>query len=94
MARPRHPNAHIERALRYAESMGWRVEETGRSAHAWGRLCCPHNDPDCRCGRYCLTSIWSTPRVPEDHARQIVRIVAGCVGGGADGEEDDADDHV
>jgi hypothetical protein len=26
MSRPRHPDKHIERAFRYAESLGWRVE--------------------------------------------------------------------
>ena len=24
--RPRHPNKHIEEAIQYAESLGWRVE--------------------------------------------------------------------
>jgi hypothetical protein len=40
---------------------------------------CPHNDPECRCGEFCIASIWSTPRRPENHARQIERIVDGCI---------------
>jgi hypothetical protein len=79
--RSRHPNPHIEQALRYAESKGWRVEPTGKSCHAWGRLYCPHDDPECRCGEFCVTSISSTPRNPETHARQIRRRVDGRSGG-------------
>ena len=81
MSRSRHPNAAIEKALQYAESKGWRVEPTGKSSHAWGRLYCPHNDPDCRCGEFCVTSISGTPRNPETHAKQIVGKVDGCTGG-------------
>jgi len=29
MFRPRHPNKHIEQAVKYAESLGWRVEISG-----------------------------------------------------------------
>lgn len=39
--RPRHPNKDIEQALKYAESKGWRYQESGNSAHAWGRILCP-----------------------------------------------------
>ena len=60
MARPIHPRKEIEEALRYAEEHGWRVEQGG--IHAWGRIYCPYNDPECRCGEFCITSIWSTPR--------------------------------
>ena len=70
---------HIEEALRYAEDLGWRVEKAGSHAHAWGKMFCPHNDPDCRCGEWCVTSIWSTPKVPENHAKQIRRVVDGCI---------------
>ena len=78
MSRRRHPNAHIEEALKYAEGHGWRVEQRGPRAHAWGRMYCPHNDPECRRGEFCVTSIWSTPKVPENHARQIRKVVDGC----------------
>ncbi len=86
MGRPKHPNKEVEAALAYAESYGWRVEL--RKGHAWGRLYCPYNDERCRCGEFCITSVWSTPRNPKAHARQIRRVVDGCSGQGAsDGEE-------
>ena len=69
--RPAHPNKHIEAALRYAESRGWVVKVT--AGHAWGRIRCP--------GRFdggCLYSVWSTPRIPEDHARQLLRSIEKC----------------
>ncbi|MDZ4654265.1 MAG: hypothetical protein U1F44_00035 [Coriobacteriia bacterium] len=89
MSRNRHPNPHIEKALQYAEDSGWRVEPTGKSSHAWGRLFCPHNNPECRCGEFCVTSISSTPRNPETHAKQIRRKVDGCTGGERDGEQEE-----
>ncbi|MEL7668407.1 MAG: hypothetical protein AAGU73_09450 [Actinomycetota bacterium] len=82
MTRYRHPKRTIEDALQYAESKGWRVVPSGGSSHAWGRLYCPHDNPECRCGQHCVTSIASTPRVPEDHAAQIRRRVDGCIGPG------------
>jgi hypothetical protein len=71
-----HPDAEIEAALRHAETMGWRVVVGG--AHAWGRLYCPHNRRDCRCGEFCISSIWSTPRNPGNHARALRRVVEHC----------------
>ena len=41
MKRSKHPNKEIERAVKYAESKGWRYQQSGNSAHAWGRLLCP-----------------------------------------------------
>lgn len=79
MPRPRHSDRHIEAALRHAEASGWRVEASGAHAHSWGRMFCPHNRDDCRCGEFCITGIWSTPRDPEIHARQIRRVVDGCI---------------
>ncbi len=71
MSRPRHPDKHIEQAVAYAESLGWRVEISG--GHAWGRLFCPFAD------RYgCIISVWSTPRVAQNHARHIRREVDAC----------------
>jgi hypothetical protein len=82
MWRARHPNKEVEQALRHAERQGWRVEPGG--SHAWGRMYCPRNLPECRCGEFCITSIWSTPRNAENHARQLRRIVDNCVFRGAD----------
>lgn len=76
MARPRHPKKEIEQAIRHAESSGWQVEVGG--SHAWGRLYCPYNDADCRCGEFCIVSIWSTPRNPGNYARMLARVVNNC----------------
>ena len=79
MPRRRHPNRTVEDALGYAEAHGWRVVPSGARSHAWGRMYCPHESLECRCGEFCITSIWSTPRDPEAHARQIRRVVDGCI---------------
>jgi hypothetical protein len=76
MKRSRHPKNEIEKAIRYAEDHGWRIEVGG--SHAWGRMYCPYNDPECRCGEFCITSIWSTPQNVMNHARQLKRIVDNC----------------
>ncbi|HXV62901.1 MAG TPA: hypothetical protein VEK15_19540 [Vicinamibacteria bacterium] len=68
MARPTHPRRVIEEAVQYADSRGWRFVEAGGSSHAWGRLYCPEESRE-----GCMLSVWSTPRVPENHARQIRR---------------------
>lgn len=77
MGRVRHPKKEVEEALKYAESQGWRVTVGG--SHAWGKIYCPYNDEDCRCGEFCITSVWSTPRSPCNHARAIRQVVDSCV---------------
>jgi len=52
----------------------------GRSSHAWGRLYCPHNDPDCECGFNCVSSIYGTPSKPEDYAKRLRKRVDKCTG--------------
>lgn len=76
MARPAHPNKEVEHALRHAEEQGWAVVP-GRG-HCWGRMYCPSNDRECRCGEFCITSVWSTPRNPDTFARQLRRVVDNC----------------
>ena len=71
MPRPRHPDKHIEQAVRYAESLGWQWQVS--SGHAWGRLFCPEATRE-----GCIVSVWSTPRIPENHARHIRREVDLC----------------
>lgn len=71
MARPRHPNKHIEAAIDHAEALGWRVETS--NGHAWGFLLCPRQDRD-----GCSLAVWSTPRNPENHARQLSRAIDRC----------------
>ena len=87
MARNRHPSKDIEAALRHAERAGWRVEVRG--SHAWGKTFCPYNDGGCRCGEFCITSIWSTPKVPRNHARQLRRVVDNCAARSREEQEDD-----
>jgi hypothetical protein len=76
MGRRAHPVREIEDALQYTESRGWRVTVGG--SHAWGRMYCPYNDRACRLGEFCITSIWSTPRTPGNHARALRRIIDRC----------------
>lgn len=71
-----HPNKEIEAALSYAEGQGWRIIPGG--SHCWGKMYCPWNDKACRCGEFCISCIWSTPRNTINHARQIKRVVDGC----------------
>jgi hypothetical protein len=69
--RPRHPNKEIESAVAYAEAHGWTWKKA--TGHAWARLLCAHHDRD-----GCQISVWSTPKVPEHHARAIMRAVDRC----------------
>ncbi|AGW91969.1 hypothetical protein [Cupriavidus necator] len=78
MVRAKHPKKEIEAALRHAELQGWRVEKAKGNGHAWGRIYCPRNDKGCRCGEFCISSIWSTPKRPANHANAIRRIVDNC----------------
>ena len=68
-----HSNKHIQEAIRYAESQGWVVTQAGPRAHIWGMLWCPHHARD-----GCRIHIMSTPRSPENHARDIRRAVDRC----------------
>jgi len=78
MSRKKHSRQDVENALQYAEAKGWRIEVGG--SHAWGKMYCPFNDKDCRCGEFCITSIWSTPRNAANHAKQIRRVIDHCAG--------------
>jgi hypothetical protein len=70
-ARPRHPKQEIEDAVAYAEAQGWTWLKV--HGHAWGKLHCEHHDRD-----GCTEFVWSTPRSPGNHARQIRRAVDRC----------------
>ncbi|MDH3615044.1 MAG: hypothetical protein OEQ90_01095 [Gammaproteobacteria bacterium] len=76
MTRKRHPKKEVEKAIRYAEEFGWRIEVGG--SHAWGKMYCPYNEKECRCGAFCIASISSTPRNAANHAKQIRRVVDNC----------------
>ena len=72
-----HPNKEIEAAVQYAIKSGWRLKEGG--SHCWGKLFCPYNDLECRCGEFCIQSVWSTPRNSDNHAKQIRKNVNKCL---------------
>ena len=76
MSRKKHSKKEVEEALGYAEELGWKVEVGG--GHAWGKIYCPYNDKECRCGEFCISSIWSTPKNAVNHAKQIKRVVDNC----------------
>lgn len=81
MARKKHPIKEIDAAVRYAEKCGWRLTSAGNSAHCWGRLFCPYGavNASCRCGDFCIISVWSTPRNGQSHASSIRRAVEKCI---------------
>ncbi|RKE24156.1 hypothetical protein B0G76_8029 [Paraburkholderia sp. BL23I1N1] len=77
MVRGVHSKKEVEGALTYAERNGWRVQGAGKG-HAWGKMSCPYNDAECRCGEFCILSAWSTPKNPGNHAKHLKRIVDNC----------------
>ncbi|MDO5541738.1 MAG: hypothetical protein Q4F77_00375 [Acinetobacter sp.] len=70
----KHPNKHIREAIEYAVENGWDVVETGTSGHAFCRLKCVLGHSEHQ------MSVWSTPRNPENHAKQIKAKVKQCNG--------------
>lgn len=70
-----HPNKHIREALKYAQSQGWRIVMS--NGHAYCRIYCGIGHADCK------KSVWSTPRNPENHAKDIRHIVDACPGAGS-----------
>ena len=72
MSRATHPNKHVEEAIAYAESRGWRVLKS-KKGHLWGTLLCKHQQRD-----GCRMSVNSTPQNPENHAKQVRRKVDKC----------------
>lgn len=71
--RLQHNIKEIEEAIVYAENKGWLYKNSGRSAHAWGKLLCPLHKREGH-----KMSIWSTPRNAYHHAQQIKRLVDKC----------------
>jgi hypothetical protein len=56
-----------------------------------GKVYCPYNDDECRCGEFCITSVWSTPRNPASHARALRRVVDKCATHKRQGEMESED---
>lgn len=75
--RKKHPNKEIEATICHAEKNGWTVTES--KGHPWGSLRCPNDEADCRCGKYCRMSVWSTPKNTGNFARQLKRKIDGCI---------------
>lgn len=73
MARCKHPNKEIEKAIQYAEKNGWIYKDSGKASHAWGKLHCPWHEREGH-----KLSVWSTPRDPYIHAKLIKRAVDKC----------------
>lgn len=76
MARRAHAIKEIEAVLKHAEQQGWRV--VCGSSHAWGKLYCPWNSTQCRCGEFCICCVWCTPKNAVNHAKQLRRVVDHC----------------
>lgn len=75
----KHPNKEIRAAIAHAVEQGWTVKEASSRSHSWGQIYCPNRDSNCRCGEFCITSIWSTPKNPSNHAKLIRRVVDNCI---------------
>ena len=60
-AHPKHPKKEVNDALDYADQQGLDVERT-TAGHKWGRI---------KCTCEALVSIWSTPKNPHNHGRQL-----------------------
>jgi hypothetical protein len=76
MTRSTHPKKEVEEALKHAEAEGWRLLVGG--AHARGKLYCPYKGDECRCGEFCISCVWSTPRSAGNHANALRRVVDNC----------------
>ncbi|NCO73799.1 MAG: hypothetical protein GW795_12050 [Cyanobacteria bacterium] len=72
----KHPNKEIREIIEYGVKKGWIVKES--NGHAWGILYCPYNNKNCRAGKHCKTSIWSTPTDPQYFAKHLKRIIDKC----------------
>ncbi|WP_030006987.1 hypothetical protein [Picosynechococcus sp. NKBG042902] len=65
-----HHNKEIAAAIQEALEQGWTFKKSSGSAHAFGVLLCPEHN---RLG--CKKSVLSTPRNPENHAKQIRKAI-------------------
>lgn len=68
----KHTNKEIRQAIQYALDKGWHFRES--NGHAFGRLYCELGHTEHQ------MSVWSTPRNPVNHAKQIIAFVGKCQG--------------
>ncbi len=73
----KHPNKEINKVVQHALSNGWTLRAA--NGHAWGVLRCPKNKADCRLGRFCQISVWSTPKNPGNYAKRLKKSIDGCI---------------
>ncbi|MBR9800564.1 hypothetical protein GYB59_02160 [bacterium] len=66
-----HANKEISKAIEFAIKNGWRYEKS--AGHPNGRLFCPG-----KARGTCIRSVWSTPKNPQAHARDLIRYVKKC----------------
>jgi hypothetical protein len=71
--RNRHPDKDVQKALDAAGDAGAELEVRPKQGHAWGRLSCGGRGQD-----RCAMLIWSTPRNPYAHARDIRALMRKC----------------
>jgi hypothetical protein len=68
-----HANKHIRAAIEYAEECGWEFVKSTARAHSYGALYCSFHGRD-----GCIVQVFSTPRIPENHAKWLRRQVDRC----------------
>lgn len=69
----KHTNKEVRAAIEYAISKGWIF--THSNGHCFGRLRCGSDELEHN--KHQL-SVYSTPKSPENHAKQIIRLVDRC----------------
>jgi hypothetical protein len=62
--RSRHPKKEVEQALSRAEQARLNVQQNTKRGHKWG-------DVGCQDKNHARKSVWSTPRNPGNHAKDI-----------------------
>jgi hypothetical protein len=67
-----HCSRPIREAIQYAEQHGWTF--TKSRGHNFGMLWCPESSRE-----GCRQPVYSTPRNPDNHARDIRRSIDTCV---------------
>lgn len=72
----KHPNKHVQAAIEYAIENGWVWVTAGNSSHTFCKLRCGNAVDEHKTH---MMSVWSTPKVMEVHAKQIIRKVNHCI---------------
>lgn len=75
MPRGRHPKKDVEQALNRAERNRLNVQQNRGRGHKWG-------DVGCQDTGHPKKSVWSTPRNPGNHAKEINKYTDGHKGHG------------